>query len=180
MTHLLFVKLEVEECPSLQGYPGGGHQPPGAPYGGNNPYGRHPSAPYAGQPSAGPYGAPGQGGPYAPGPRGPPAGPYGGYGGQPQGGYYGHHAPVGKYCRAAEEAGAPWRWTGLFWKWGDCRKAPIVLFHFFPSLLSHSVVEWWIENDSRSLTAMLRWGSVCVPQQDYMTGVMSWVILSEG
>uniref|UniRef100_A0A3B5K033 Peflin n=1 Tax=Takifugu rubripes TaxID=31033 RepID=A0A3B5K033_TAKRU len=77
-----------------QGYPGG-QQPPGAPYGGNNPYGRHPSAPYAGQPSAGPYGAPGQGGPYAPGPRGPPAGPYGGYGGQPQGGYYGHHTPAG-------------------------------------------------------------------------------------
>lgn len=88
----LFVKVEIEECPSLQGYPGGGHQPPGAPYGGNNPYGHHPSAPYAGQPSAGPYTAPGQGGPYA-----PPGGPYGSYGGQPQGGYYGHHVPAGKY-----------------------------------------------------------------------------------
>lgn len=79
-----------------QGYPGG-QQPPGAPYGGNNPYGRHPSAPYVGQPSAGAYGAPGQGGPYAPGPRAPPVGPYGGYGGQPQGGYYGQHAPAGNY-----------------------------------------------------------------------------------
>lgn len=177
VTHVLFVRFDVEECPSLQGYPGGGHRPPGAPYGGTNPYGPHPSAPYAGQPSAGPYGAASQAGPYAPGPGGPPGGPYGGYGGQPQGGYYGQHTPAGKH--GLKGSWGSWSSLGMN-RQGDCRKALIVLFHFFPSLLSHSVVQWWIKNDSRSLTAMLRWGSVCVPQQDYMTGVMSWVILSEG
>ncbi|XP_036949073.1 peflin [Acanthopagrus latus] len=89
-----------------QGYPVGGHPPPGAPYGGGSgPYGHHPSAPYGGathQPGGpyGAYGAPGQGGQYGPAPGGPPGGHYGGYGGQPHGGqphggHYGHHAPAG-------------------------------------------------------------------------------------
>ncbi|KAL3044153.1 hypothetical protein OYC64_003898 [Pagothenia borchgrevinki] len=103
-----------------QGYPGGSHPPPSAPYGGaSGPYGGHPSAPYGGsphggsphggsphggsphggaprQPSApyGGYGAPAQGGQYGQGQGGAPAGHYGGYGGQPQGGHYAQHAPA--------------------------------------------------------------------------------------
>ncbi|XP_033951043.1 peflin [Pseudochaenichthys georgianus] len=104
-----------------QGYPGGSHPPPSAPYGGaSGPYGGHPSAPYGGSPHGGSphggsphggsphggaprqptapyggYGAAAQGGQYGQGQGVAPAGHYGGYGGQPQGGHYGQHAPAG-------------------------------------------------------------------------------------
>lgn len=100
----------LKEFPSLQGYPGGGNRPPGAPYGGGSvPYGHHPSGPYGGggtaPPPSGPYGAygaPGQGGHYGPGPGAPPGGPYGGYGGQPHAGHYGHPGPAGNYRLGVE------------------------------------------------------------------------------
>ncbi|KAM9824069.1 peflin [Neosynchiropus ocellatus] len=75
-----------------QGYPVGGHPPPGSPYmSGGAPY--RPAAPYggpAGHPGApyGSYGAQPHGGQY-------PGGPYGGYGAPPHGAPYGHHAPAG-------------------------------------------------------------------------------------
>ncbi|KAM4630754.1 LOW QUALITY PROTEIN: peflin [Polymixia lowei] len=76
-----------------QGYPGGGNQAPGAPYGGGSgPYGHPSAAPYGGAsgPPGGPYGgyrAPGPGGQYGHGHGGAPGGPYGG--GQAPGGPYG-------------------------------------------------------------------------------------------
>lgn len=86
---------------SLQGYPGGGNPPPGAPYGaGRGSYGSSPSAPYggaagqAGGPYGG-YGVPGHGGQYGPGPGRAPGGPYGGYGGQPYGGPNSNYGPAG-------------------------------------------------------------------------------------
>lgn len=97
-----------------QGYPGGGHPPPGAPYGGGSaPYGHNPSAPYAGAPRPpgapyGAYGAPGQGGHYGAGPGGAPGGPYGGYGGQPQGGHYGQHAPAGNIPPGVNQEAYQW------------------------------------------------------------------------
>ncbi|KAE8282184.1 Peflin [Larimichthys crocea] len=90
-----------------QGYPGGGHPPPSAPYGGGSgPYGHHPSAPYGGAPRPqgspyGGYGAPGQGGQYG-------SGPYGGYGGQPHGGQYGHHAPAGNIPPGVNQEAYQW------------------------------------------------------------------------
>ncbi|KAK5855316.1 hypothetical protein PBY51_005425 [Eleginops maclovinus] len=100
-----------------QGYPGGGHAPPSAPYGGaSSPYGGHPSAPYGGaprQPSApyAGYGAPGQGGQYGHGQGGAPAGHYGGYGGQPQGGHYGQHAPAGNIPPGVSQEAYQWFYT---------------------------------------------------------------------
>uniref|UniRef100_A0A3Q0QXF9 Peflin n=1 Tax=Amphilophus citrinellus TaxID=61819 RepID=A0A3Q0QXF9_AMPCI len=108
LAHLLFVYIVVFSEPrfpilSLQGYPGGGNPPPGAPYGaGRGSYGPPPSAPYggaAGQ-AGGPYGGyrvPGHGGQYGPGPGGVPGGPYGAYGGQPYGGPNSNFGPAGNY-----------------------------------------------------------------------------------
>ncbi|XP_010782369.1 peflin [Notothenia coriiceps] len=90
-----------------QGYPGGSHPPPSAPYGGGSgPYGGHPSAPYGGSPHGGsPHGgSPHGGSPHVGSPHGgvprQPTAPYGGYGAPAQGGQYGQGqggAPAGHY-----------------------------------------------------------------------------------
>ncbi|KAM6903510.1 peflin [Lycodopsis pacificus] len=97
-----------------QGYPGGGHRPPAAPYGGGSgPYGASPSAPYGGAPHQpggqyGAYGAPVQGGQYGHGPGVAPTGHYGGYGGQPHGGHYGHQAPAGNIPPGVSQEAYQW------------------------------------------------------------------------
>ncbi|XP_074542207.1 peflin [Halichoeres trimaculatus] len=93
-----------------QGYPGGCHRPPGAPYsGGSAPYGHQPSAPYGGAPGA--YGAPCHGGQYGQGPGAAPSAPYGGYGAQPHGGHYGHHAPAGNVPPGVNAEAYQWFYT---------------------------------------------------------------------
>ncbi|KAM7372956.1 hypothetical protein PAMP_007844 [Pampus punctatissimus] len=97
-----------------QGYLGGGHPPPSAPYmGGGGPYGPTPSAPYggaAGLPRGhyGGYGTPGQGGQYGHAPGGAPGGPYGSYGGQPHGSPYGQHAPAGNITHGVNPEAYQW------------------------------------------------------------------------